>query len=130
MTKGLRVKIPDLDALMQSKIDAACGKGLYEAAALVRSAAVQITPMDRGILRSSAYIERRGNTKMAVGFAAPYAHHVHESPGKLKGKPRRNGRGRYWDGGEPKFLHKALDAVSNDAVGAIIDAVREARWRG
>ncbi len=53
-----------------------------------------------------------GKTTGTVGYYAPYAGYVHEMPGKLKGLPRPNNKGNYWDlGGEPKFLTKGFEEI-------------------
>ena len=99
--------------------------GLVKAGIFIKAEAVNMTPVDYGVLRNSAFrqTQRHANgSALRVGFTAEYAPYVHEMPGTLRGQPRshfgrtRNGvefgggsgTGNYWDGGEPKFLEKAV----------------------
>ena len=94
--------------------------GLQAVGELVKTESVNRTPIDTGRLVDSAYggkdtpVRQTSSGKLwtKVGYddtIAPYALAVHESPGKLKGKPRANGNGNYWDlTGEPMFLHNAI----------------------
>ncbi|WP_312226749.1 hypothetical protein [Pseudescherichia sp.] len=73
----------------------------------------QITPMDTSTLVNSQFRELRpipGGMTGRVGFTASYAARVNAAPGTLKGQPRANGNGNYWDpNGEPDFLRKGFE---------------------
>lgn len=91
--------------------------GLKLAAAFLLSEAIELTPLEFGVLRNSGFhgVARGKNRITArVGFTAKYAPYVHEMPmvnpgkdrkGKLSGKKRK---GQYWGSGENKFLEKAV----------------------
>ena len=95
-------------------------KGLRHGAEEIKQESIARTPLDTGRLIDSAYGGKgapvmetsSGAMWTKVGYddtIAPYAMAVHESPGTLKGKPRRNGNGNYWDlTGQPHFLHNAV----------------------
>jgi len=87
---------------------------LSQASALAQT----MTPMDTGNLAQSQYApqisQRLGVTTGKVGYTANYAHAVHEAPGVLKGLPRPNNRGNYWDpNAEPKFLTKGFEQIKS-----------------
>lgn len=78
--------------------------------------AALMTPVDTSNLINSQYAPRitTGPARSSghVGYTADYAAFVHSAPGVLKGQPRANGRGEYWDpSGEPGFLTKGFDEV-------------------
>lgn len=85
--------------------------------------ATLITPVDTANLRNSQYRDIRpiGNgLRGRVGYTASYAAAVHAAPGTLKGEPRPNGNGNYWDDeGEPGFLDKAFVEARSDIKAAI-----------
>lgn len=86
-------------------------RGMTKATLFVKGEAVQLAPIEFGPLRGSAFSQaekRRGGIVGRIGFTAKYAPFVHEAPMKLKGQPRIGGKGVYWQGGENKFLSKAL----------------------
>ena len=119
-------------------IDGDLSDGLKAAAAFIKGEAQDLAPVDFGVLMASAFsdVVRAGKRIVArVGFTAKYAPWVHEMPMTLKGKPRKNfgktgtqsaagpvqsvafgggsGKGNYWDGGENKFLEKAVTRNTN-----------------
>ena len=100
-------------------------KGVQKASMFIKGESQQLTPVDFGVLRASAYYStdiNYGYARGRVGYTAEYAPWVHEMPMKLKGEPRadfgttRSGvsfgggssKGYYWDSGENKFLEKAI----------------------
>lgn len=115
-TKGIervkrkfRLVVQDID---QKRTEMAVTAVLSQGAAIAQT----MTPMDTGNLAQSQYIpqisQRAGKTVGKVGYTAIYAHAVHEVPGTLKGLPRPNNRGNYWDpNAEPKFLTKGFEQV-------------------
>lgn len=109
-----------LDSALADMIPAA-EKGLYRAGNIILTRAVSITPMDRGFLRSSAFVRPDTPKSVVVGYTANYAYHVHQASGRLRGKTRRHGRGRYWDNGEPQFLKKATEQSRSAVIAAIRD---------
>lgn len=87
-------------------------------AVLSQGAAISqlMTPMDTGNLAASQYapdINRKAGKVMGtVGYTADYAAYVHNAPGTLKGLPRANGNGNYWDpDAEPQFLTKGFEEL-------------------
>ena len=101
------------------KIEGDTRTGLAKVGLFVKAEAVERAPVEFGNLRNSAFsqlssISFRGNQSVTVGFTAKYAPYVHEAPMKLKGQPRakrsgiKSGSGVYWQGGENKFLEKAV----------------------
>ncbi len=88
-------------------------KALLAATSYLKAESQQLTPVEFGVLRNSAFsvVFRRGNKMVGrVGYTAKYAPYVHEAPMKLKGKARGGKRkGSYWSTGENKFLEKAYN---------------------
>lgn len=89
-------------------------KGLQKAGIFIKGEAVMLAPVEFGNLRVSAYYNTdisRGLARLRVGFTSKYAPYVHEAPMKLKGQPRKGEghSGTYWQGGENKFLQKAVN---------------------
>nr|DAE47716.1 MAG TPA: Minor capsid protein [Caudoviricetes sp.] len=80
---------------------------------IIRTEAAVYTPIDTSNLINSQFdvVEINGTRITGkVGYTARYAYYVHEASGKLMGKPRRSGKGNYWDPeGEPKFLELAAN---------------------
>ena len=99
--------------------------GVSAGGQLIKGEAQKLTPVDEGTLRLSAFSKQTGtddSPRATVGYTAEYAAAVHEAPMTLKGQPRADfaqtsageqfgggsGKGKYWDGGENKFLEKAV----------------------
>lgn len=77
-----------------------------------------MTPIDTGNLANSQYAPQIthsvGHTKGTIGYTAEYAGAVHEMPGVLKGMPRANGSGNYWDpDAKPKFLTEGFNELKD-----------------
>lgn len=132
MTTGLEEITKNLSAEIK-KIEGNTFKGMRKVGLLIEGDAVERTPVDTSVLRLSSFsdteITDNGFTTR-VGYTAKYAPWVHEFPMKLKGKPRAHfGRtgtqskfgpqqriefgggslsGVFWQGGENKFLEKAI----------------------
>lgn len=115
------VKVKGLDTLLKNlnkeiqKIEGNTRKGLSKAGLFIKAEAQERAPVDYGVLRNSAFsqispVTFKGYPVVTVGFTAKYAAWVHEMPMKLKGLPRTSGskKGVYWQGGENKFLEKAV----------------------
>lgn len=89
--------------------------------------AAAITPRDTSTLVNSQYREvkkkQTGHMQGIVGYGAiAYAIDVHFKKGTLKGKPRSNGNGNYWDPyGEPLFLKLGFE---RDGINEIRATVR------
>lgn len=122
--KGLDEVLANFDKVID-RTNENSRKGLQIGAAFLKGEAVKLTPIDEGDLRASAFYSTEqgvNGANMRVGYTAKYAEWVHEMPMKLKGKPREDfgktregvsfgggsGKGHYWDGGENKFLQKAV----------------------
>lgn len=128
--------IKEIEANLSKAIAGIKGKteeGVFLAAQFIKGEAQELTPVDEGLLRNTAFVARVPDTTeiaFTVGYTAKYAAAVHEFPMKLKGQPRADfgrtgtrsefgpvqpvsfgggsGKGFYWDGGENKFLEKAV----------------------
>ena len=81
-------------------------------------------PIDTGFLANSEFrrVTKRGEGyEGEIGYGALYATFVHAAPGILKGVPRPNGNGNFWDpDGEPEFLAKGVQAFIEDELDALI----------
>ena len=101
-------------------------KGVQKASMFIKGESQQLTPVDFGVLRASAFYStdiHNDYVRGRVGYTAEYAPWVHEMPMTLKGEPRGDfgktragvsfgggsGKGNYWDSGENKFLEKAIN---------------------
>jgi len=84
----------------------------------------QITPMDTSTLVNSQFRELRPIPKGMTGrtgYTASYAARVNAAPGTLKGQPRANGNGNYWDpNGEPDFLKNGFERDGMNDIRATI----------
>lgn len=78
-----------------------------------RSYTLMLTPIDSSTLVNSAFIDvrtRKNGVSGRFGFTAAYAAAVHGMPGTLKGQPRPDGNGNYWDpDAEPEFVRKGFE---------------------
>lgn len=119
--KGLSQVLKNLNKEID-EIEGDTFDGLKAAGLFVKGEAVERAPVEFGILRNSAFTdaERRVNDSVVkVGFTAEYAPYVHEAPMKLKGILRASKKGVYWQGGENKFLEKAVKFNVMEIVGII-----------
>lgn len=122
--KGLEEVLTNLSDAIKN-IEGNVLLGVRAAAAFVKKEAQELTPVDEGILRNSAFyrtVKTKDGPIAHVGYTAKYAAWVHEYPMTLRGQPRADfgktkegdsfgggsGKGFYWDGGENKFLEKAV----------------------
>jgi len=127
------------------KIEGDIEGGILAAAKFIQAESQLLTPVDFGLLRNSAFsnVFRTAKSKILgiVGYTAKYAPWVHEAPMTLKGKPRKDfgttsnhsnagpqkpksfgggsGRGVYWQGGENKFLEKAVSRNTSTILNVI-----------
>jgi hypothetical protein len=95
---------------------------------LGQSEAASMTPIDTSTLINSAFknVENNnGRITGTAGYTASYALAVHEAKGKLKGQPRQNGQGNYWDPtGEPQFLKKGFEQAADNIKAVLIGAIK------
>lgn len=95
-------------------------RALDDATKFIKAEAVNLAPVEFGVLRNSAFqgVFRRGKNRIIgrVGFTAKYAGYVHEMPMLNRGKARTGAspegkarKGVYWGDGENKFLEKAMN---------------------
>lgn len=107
--KGANEVLTNLRQLEAKKRNAR-RKALTRIGLKVKADSISLTPVDTGNLRQSAYTEVDRDVKVTIGYTAAYAPFVHEAMEKLRGAPRTSGTGKgfYWDGGENKFLDKAV----------------------
>lgn len=111
-------------------------EGMVMAGNIVKEEAQALTPVDNGDLMNSAHTDTTvtgTRIKTRVLYTAKYAAWVHEMPMRLRGQPRANfgrtrgglsfgggtGKGNYWDGGENKFLQKAISRNIPEILAAI-----------
>lgn len=98
-------------------------RALKSATYIIRTESATLTPIDTSNLINSQFdtIEINGTRVTGkIGYSANYALYVHNATGKLKGRPRANGNGVYWQpGGEPKFLTKAAERTRSLVDGVI-----------
>lgn len=93
------------------------------------------TPVETGHLRASYRVTTETMGRGARGVlanVADYAARVHENiEEKLRGLPRPGNRpGRYWDGGESKFMEKGVYENKTDILRAMLNAARITKLRG
>jgi hypothetical protein len=98
---------------------------LSQGAALAQT----MTPMNTSNLVNSQYApqisNKKGKTSGQVGYTAAYAAAVHNAPGTLKGLPRLEGRGKYWDPkAEPQFLKKGFEQIKPQIPAILEDIYR------
>ncbi len=99
--------------------------GLLAGGLMIQRDAQQHVPVEKGVLRASAYTRktREGLSPLVeVGFTAAYAPYVHENLAmKWRGQPRRSGKGVYWGPqGEARFLSNAVERQTD----AVVDVIR------
>lgn len=98
-------------------------RAIKSATYIIRTESATLTPIDTSTLINSQFdtVEvSRTRITGKVGYSAKYALYVHNASGKLAGKPRSNGNGKYWSpGGEPQFLTKAAQRTK-DLVDSVI----------
>lgn len=126
------MKVKGLDSVLKNlnkEIEGIRGntrKGLSKAGLFIKGEAVERAPVEFGILRNSAFsqlspIARKSTASVKIGFTAEYAAYVHEMPMVNSGKPRQGTgkKGTYWEGGENKFLEKAVKLNIKEILGII-----------
>lgn len=94
-------------------------RAVYAVLSQGRALADTMTPIDTSNLINSGYAPQitvaRGKVTGTVGYTASYAFAVHEAPGTLKGQPRPDNRGDYWDpNAQPRFLVEGFDKIKAD----------------
>ncbi|WP_414163861.1 hypothetical protein ACMGGS_18615 [Superficieibacter sp. BNK-5] len=86
--------------------------------------AAQITPIHTSALVNSQFRELRPMPEGMmgrVGYTVSYASRVNAAEGTLKGKPRPDGSGNYWDpDAEPDFLRKGFERDGIDDIRSTI----------
>ena len=126
--KGINQANKELDRISNQICDRMLEKGLYIAATVGAGYATLLTPVDTSNLINSQYIKVSNNSdgvSVTTGYTANYAAAVHSKPGKLKGKPRPNKNGKYWDPqAEPEFLSKGFNDNLNEIWSAFNKAMK------
>jgi len=113
--KGEKAVLKNLNRAVR-KIRDNTGSGIHAAVEFVKGEAQELAPVDQGTLMNSAFAKMgsiRGFAKRIIGiagFTAEYSAAVHEAKEVNRGKTRtgKDAKGFYWDGGENKFLEKAV----------------------
>ena len=102
-------------------------RGLYKAGLFLQAKSQKLVPVNTGNLKASAFT-RLAAGRVSVGYTAGYAVFVHEAVKmKLKGKPRPNNKGKFWDPqgkGQAKFLEAPFRNEANRR--SIIQIVKRA----
>lgn len=118
---GMDQVMKNLNTAISKKKGATVG-GLLEAGYIILGDCK--VPVEYGNLRASGFVRKARDVEDAVevGFSASYAVYVHENlEQKLKGQPRKSGKGVYWGpNGEPQFLARAAKRKKNEAVAAVV----------
>jgi hypothetical protein len=126
--KGLNTVNRKLNNLANEVFSDKAEMALYTAGNAGAGFATLMTPIDTSILVNSQFIQTgiegdRAFTK--VGYSASYAAAVHDKKGTLKGKPRANGNGSYWQpSGEPQFLTKGFEENQREVFNAFKQAMK------
>lgn len=111
--KGIKAAQRRLDAVVEDVRTRRAVRAIKSAMFIIGAESALMTPMDTGTLVNSQFQETMINgTRITgrIGYSANYAVYVHNASGIMKGLPRPNNRGNYWDpSGEPKFLTKAAE---------------------
>lgn len=111
--KGIKAAQRRLDAAVEDVRTRKAIRAIKSAMFIIGAESALMTPMDTGTLVNSQFQEAMINgTRITgrIGYSANYAVYVHNASGIMKGLPRPNNRGNYWDpSGEPKFLTKAAE---------------------
>lgn len=111
--KGIKAAQRRLDAVVEDVRTRKAIRAIKSAMFIIGAESALMTPMDTGTLVNSQFQETMINgTRITgrIGYSANYAVYVHNASGIMKGLPRPNNRGNYWDpSGEPKFLTKAAE---------------------
>lgn len=111
--RGIRQAVERTSQIVNEVIATKAVRALKSATYIIRTESATLTPIDTSNLINSQFdvVEINGTRITGkVGYTARYAYYVHEASGKLIGKPRRSGKGNYWDPeGEPKFLELAAN---------------------
>lgn len=110
---GVKAAQRRLDAVVEDVRTRKAVRAIKSAMFIIGAESALMTPMDTGTLVNSQFQETMINgTRITgrIGYSANYAVYVHNASGIMKGLPRPNNRGNYWDpSGEPKFLTKAAE---------------------
>ena len=126
--KGYKKVRIGLENALNKKIPQNAERAAHVAGSIIGGYASLMTPVDTSNLINSQYrtVTKEGKRVVAaIGYTAKYAAAVHNAPGTLKGKPRRTGRGSYWDpDAEPKFLEKAATENMNEINAAVMKAMK------
>jgi hypothetical protein len=111
--KGMKQVRSRLKAVFDDVSGERMEKAIYVALTVGSGYAQLMTPMDTSTLVNSRFTQTGTTNKGAwgkAGYTAAYAAAVHAASGKLKGLPRVNSSGNYWDpSGEPEFLSKGFE---------------------
>jgi hypothetical protein len=115
----------------QAVMGTAMNKALRLAGLKLQRESQQKVPVNFGNLKASAYTRVEGTgmkTVVTVGFTAFYAVYVHEAVGMvLKGQPRPQGRGLYWDPqgkAQAKFLEEPARTMAPELLQIIRNITR------
>ncbi|HEJ7025766.1 TPA: HK97 gp10 family phage protein [Serratia marcescens] len=113
--KGIKEAQRRLDAVVEDVRTRKAVRAIKTALFIIGKEAALMTPIGKtSVLINSQYQDTPvvNGTRITgrIGYSANYAVYVHNASGIMKGLPRPNNRGNYWDpAGEPKFLTKAAE---------------------
>lgn len=121
--RGVRQAAERTSQIVDEIIATKAVRAIKSATYIIRTESATLTPIDTSTLINSQFdtVEVSGTRITGkVGYSANYALYVHNSSGKLKGRPRSNGNGTYWSpGGETQFLTKAAQRTKDLVDGVI-----------
>ena len=121
--RGVRQAVERTSQIVDEIIATKAVRAIKSATYIIRTESATLTPIDTSTLINSQFdtVEVSGTRITGkVGYSANYALYVHNSSGKLKGRPRSNGNGTYWSpGGETQFLTKAAQRTKDLVDGVI-----------
>ena len=121
--RGVRQAVERTSQIVGEIIATKAVRAIKSATYIIRTESATLTPIDTSTLINSQFdtVEVSGTRITGkVGYSANYALYVHNSSGKLKGRPRSNGNGTYWSpGGETQFLTKAAQRTKDLVDGVI-----------
>lgn len=125
---GLREAVRQAQNVVNNVIAIKSVRAIKRATYIIRTESASMTPIDTSTLINSQFdtVEVKGvRITGRIGYSAKYALYVHNASGKLKGKPRVNGHGNYWNPhAEPQFLSKAIEKTKSLVDNAIKDEMK------
>lgn len=122
--KGIRRVRSNINLELQDIANNRTPRVLAEVAITGAKYAALLTPIKSSTLINSQYrqlYKLSDGYEARVGYTANYAAAVNTAKGTLKGKPRPDGSGNYWDpNAEPDFLRKGFEVDGAQEIQEVI----------